>query len=127
MFVYRGPSSKRLSDESHQRVSRVSPEALSIGILTDAPIQFDISKSEESGRRSTCSLYIEKEDLFPILEAIICRLKEDQATLKRGKAEAENRATKNSTKLDKVRDIVGNTELSPEQMVEEVRTAARRY
>lgn len=80
MKVYRGPESKPFYDETHEFVSRISPEQLEEGIRSKSQIRFNITK-EAVFRQAVCTAVFEEEDLLPMAGALIDRLQASQSAL----------------------------------------------
>jgi hypothetical protein len=81
MKVYRGPSSKPFTDDTHELVSRVPPEQLEEGIRSKALIRFNITK-EGNERQAVCTAQFEDGDIIPMISGLLARLNANQDCIK---------------------------------------------
>ena len=98
MKVYRGPSSKPFSDESHEFVSRVKPEQLEKGISSKARIRFNVTKRLYE-RQAVCTAQFEEADLIPMISGLLSRLTSQQEGLGKIKEIMGDKSTNNDQKI----------------------------
>ena len=98
MKVYRGPSSKSFSDNSHELVSRVLPDQLEEGIRSNALMQFNITK-EAVERQAVCTAQFEDGDLIPMVAGLLSRVKGNQECLAKIRAAMKDKSTDDKGKL----------------------------
>ncbi len=80
MKIFRGPSSKSYYDDSHEFVSRITPDQLEEGIRSSALIRFNISKNAVE-RQAVCTAQFEGDDIIPVINGLLARLTVNQDCL----------------------------------------------
>jgi len=103
--IFRGPSSKTFDDASHEEVSKIKSKDLQESIINKTSIQFNVTKNKNE-RQAICTAFFEDEDLIPLLEGVISRLKSQHQ------------------KIINVKKVLENTELSNDQKIAAAKQAA---
>jgi hypothetical protein len=100
--VFRGPESKPFFDDSHEYVSTISPDVLRDGIDKSSLIRFNITK-DGFERRSVCTALFEGDDLVPMIEGLLARLKRNQSAISSIKATMDAVELDPQGKLDAIK------------------------
>ena len=108
MKVYRGPSSKHFSDDTHELVSRVQPQELEDGIRSNALIRFNITK-DGTERQAVCTAQFEDADVIPMISGLLGRLSGQQECLVTLKAAMADKTMTPEQKLVAVRKALSST------------------
>ena len=83
MHIFRGPKEINFSDKRHELVDTVSSETLKESIAANKPFEFNISKKDAFDRKSICTAIFEDDDIVPIVNGVISKLKIGEEKLKR--------------------------------------------
>lgn len=104
MKVFRGPSSKNFMDDTHELVSKVTPQELEKSITSGANIRFNINK-DAIERKAVCTVQFEDEDIVPMISGLLSKLKVQQVTLRQ------------------IKNIMGNGTLTEKIKIESINKA----
>ena len=107
MRVYRGPSSKPFIDDTHELVSRVTPEQLEEGIRSKALIRFNVTK-EGLERQSVCTAQFEDGDIIPMISGLLARLNANQNCIKKIQSIMNKKNLSDEEKLLNIQDALAS-------------------
>ena len=105
MKVYRGPSSKPFYDDSHEFVSRITPEQLAEGIKDNAQIRFNVTK-DGLERQAVCTAQFEDGDFVPMISGLVERLGRHKQHLTQIATIVKDPTLKNDQKVLRIAGIV---------------------
>lgn len=108
MKVYRGPSSKPFYDDTHEFVSRVTPEQLEEGVRSKALIRFNITK-EGVERHAVCTTQFEEADIIPMIDGLLSRLKVGQECLSKIRTAMDDKQLSETAKLAAIKSALAAT------------------
>lgn len=105
MKVYRGPSTKRFWHGTHELVDTIPPEELEASIRDGSIIEFNISK-DANERQAKCTVYFDQEDIIPMINGLMSKLKSQQTALLEMNAVMKNQELTEDVKMEKVNEII---------------------
>lgn len=104
MKVFRGPVSKKFSDRTHVHVFSVKPEALERSLKNESAIQFFINKDAKT-RHSICTAAFEPEDIIPMINGLLSKLKTHQFILTEIREKLNKSQLNDKDLLNSIRNI----------------------
>ena len=105
MRIYRGPSTVPFWDDRHDLVFTIKPEVLEASISNDSYIKFNITK-EGYERQAVCTAKFDHDDIIPMLNGLIERLKKEQEAVIEIQSVIFDQEMKDEEKVCKIKDIV---------------------
>lgn len=105
MKIYRGPSTKPLWDNTHELVSSIPSEKLEASIRDGTYIKFNITK-DNNERQAVCTAFFDNEDIVPMINGLMSKLKSQQMALLEIKKIMANQEQNKDAKLDEISKIV---------------------
>jgi len=105
MKIYRGPSTKPFWDNTHELVSSIPSEKLEASIRDGTYIKFNITK-DINERQAVCTAHFDNEDIVPMINGLMSKLKSQQTALLEIKKIMANQEQNNDAKLDEISKIV---------------------
>jgi hypothetical protein len=90
---------------THELVDTIPPEKLEASIRDGSIIEFNISK-EANERQAKCTVYFDNEDIIPMINGLMSRLKSQQTALLEMNAVMKNQEMIEDAKLETVNEII---------------------
>jgi hypothetical protein len=105
MKIFRGPYEKNFLDDTHKLVAIVSSEKLEESITSGSRFEFNITKDGWQ-RKAICNAFFEDDDIVPIVNGVMSKLKIQQEKLKEISKILKNIEINNDDKIALIKNIL---------------------
>ena len=105
MKIFRGPYEKAFLDDTHKLVDNISSAKLEESIKSGSRFEFNITKDGYL-RRAVCNAFFEDDDIVPIVNGVMSKLKIQQEKLKNIGEIIKNQELDNEEKVKLVKKVL---------------------